>query len=117
MEQWIMGVMAIFAVLGVLEVVFLICHWTYGREKEGETLVILPVQGEVPELEFSLRKIQHNRAWKYHSECQVYLVDLGISEESKRLIRILQRDIQGIYLCSAEDLPKAISQNVCLQSQ
>ena len=77
----------------------------------------MPVKGEVPELEFSLRKIQHNRAWKYHSECQVYLIDLGISEESRRLIRILQRDIQGIYLCSAEDLPKAISQNVCLQSQ
>ena len=105
------------AIFGVVELIACLCRFAFSRQKQDESVIVMPLKGELPDLEFSVRRIRHEQNWRYRSDCRVFLVDLGMSQESRRIAEILVQDIDGVYLCKQEELLGKIRENICLQSR
>ena len=83
------GVLAFLAAVGLTTLVWMgtsaLLHT--GRHRIPGLLLVLPVRGDAPELENSLRELVQLR--QELPEAEIVVADRGLSEESRRLARYL----------------------------
>ena len=80
MNQLAIAFLTGLAIFGLIELISYLCRVLYGKRKQEEFIVVLPLKGDAPELELSVRRIQHERNWHYQTDCTIYLVDMGMTQ-------------------------------------
>lgn len=109
-------ILAILCTFGVCELIHLIGRLFLKRAELSSQILVLPLKGDVRQLEFTVKQIQHQNRWNTCTPYQIFLIDQGISQETQQLISILQEDIDGITLCTEENFPALLRQNLRLQT-
>lgn len=102
----------ILSIIGLVECIHQLGRFLSGKRRSGNTFIIVPASGTPPSLEFLLRDLQHDRLWDSPSPQQICVVDMGLSPEAIQMIRLFQKDMEGLCVCAEADLPALIKKNI-----
>ncbi len=111
-------VVGFLSLLGILEVIRFCCLKLFSGKAIKNKIVIYPVDGAIEDLEWVVRAIYEREKWDYDIDGTVYLLDLGLDQESKQIVEILQKDLPGLMICNETELMTKIKENlVCKDSR
>lgn len=109
-------IVASLSMMGILELVrFVSLHILSGSCKM-KRFVVYPVGGECEDLELLVRSVYQKSQWEDCGNTETVLLDLGLNEEGRRIVKILQRDLRGFYYCSPSDFNRLIEEKIKLDS-
>lgn len=105
MQLWQDGLVAMLAAIGLASLM-----WTVVRavlfsqpQRRQEVLVLLPAQGDGENLEQQVHQLSHLR-YEQGILGMVLMVDCGLSEEGRKLAKLLAREDRWVSLCKKEDI-------------
>ena len=109
--------LSFFCAVGLADVIRFLLDCFYDVPQKEYRIVVLPVSGESEDIEFKLRRIRHRHAWKKSAQPRIYLIDLGMGSETRQIVQILQRETDGITVCSKADFAECLERDLGLQSR
>lgn len=112
MEILLYIVVAILSALGLIELMKMLTNILFSAKDIRQKVVVYPVSGAYQDLEMSIRALYHRARWDTN-DCnnEIYLLDLGMDEESKRIAKVLSQDLSGLHYCDQQTLVPEILQN------
>lgn len=109
-------IIVLLCTIGTCELIQIIAKLVFEKSDSGNRILVLPLKGDVDNLEFTIKQMKYQNEWKLKTSYQIYLIDMGMSEETQRIVSILQQDIDGITLCTEEEFPSVLRKNLRLQN-
>ena len=110
MQLWQDGLVAMLAAIGLASLM-----WTVVRaalfsrpEQKQDILVLLPAQGDGENLEQQVRQLSRLR-YEQGVLGMVLLVDCGLSEEGRKLAKVLSREDRWVSVCKKEEIGSYLS--------
>ena len=96
-----LGAMILLALIGAVEVICLLSRkfWRKGAT-ETVTLSIIPARGHIDNIEYLVRAAQADLHWLENSRGRLIVLNLGMDEESKRMIT----EMNGVELLEEKEL-------------
>ena len=96
-----LGAMILLALIGAVEVICLLSRkfWRKGAA-ETVTLSIIPARGHMDNIEYLVRAAQADLLWLENSRGRLIVLNLGMDEESKRMIT----EMNGVELLEEKEL-------------
>ena len=116
MEAMLWAGCAGMALFGALELALILARRLLAG-RPGRTLLLVPVQGDAPEMEMTVRRLRWEQGLERRAECRICLVDLGLTDAGRRLAELLRRETPGVSLCDEAGLWRELRENICLQSR
>ena len=105
MQLWQDGVLAMLAAVGLAYLI-----WTVIRAilyplspKRQETVALIPAQGDAEYLEQQLHALKRLRQ-EQNAFGLILLVDCGLSEEGKKISRLLARQDRSVAVCGSTEI-------------
>lgn len=117
MKELLLAGLSGMVLFGLLELLLIFARRLLSGKPKQQMLLLLPVWGDTPDLEFTVRRLRWEQGLESRAECRICLVDLGLSKESRRLAELLQQELPGVGLCDEKGLLREIKENICLQSR
>ena len=110
MQLWQDGLVAMLAAIGLASLM-----WTVVRaalfarpEQKQDILVLLPAQGDGENLEQQVRQLSRLR-YEQGVLGMVLVVDCGLSEEGRKLAKVLSREDRWVSVCKKEEIGSYLS--------
>ena len=105
MQLWQDGVIAMLAAIGLASMIWTVVKAVLfaGPERRVEIAALVPVQGEGEGLEEQLRFLQGMRE-EQRMFGRALVVDCGLSEEGRKLARMLVRKHRWAALCGKDEV-------------
>ena len=110
MQLWQDGLVAMLAAIGLASLM-----WTVVRaalfarpEQKQHILVLLPAQGDGENLEQQVRQLSRLR-YEQGVLGMVLVVDCGLSEEGRKLAKVLSREDRWVSVCKKEEIGSYLS--------
>ena len=105
MQLWQDGVVALLAAIGLASLVWTAVRAVLfaGPERRREIGLVLPAQGDGERLEEQLRFLDGLRRERGLSG-RALLVDCGLSEEGKKLAKLLVKEDRWVSLCQKDEI-------------
>lgn len=98
----------IFGILGILGIVYLsgkIAMWFLKPSRVYETVTMIPVKGEMNDLERIVRFVESCSLWDYYPQnSRLILLDMGVDEETKRLCQVLSEKYENVAFCTRQEV-------------
>lgn len=101
--------------IGLIELIHMIDRLLYNTNDSTKKIVLLPAKGALEDIEFTIRRMVCHRRWTAKTTHEIYIIDLGLSEESRQILSLIQKDIEGITVCTEEEFPQIFRQNIHLK--
>ena len=106
-----MLIRAIFLVLvaalsltGLAVVLQSICRSLNTPQEAGQIMAVLPVVGEMPQLEYQVRSLCADlRDIRCGACAKLFLVDCGAEQQTREICRLLAQQDDGICFCDQEE--------------
>ncbi len=96
--------LAVFGLVSLLRIFF---FWLLRTENPGKFCIFIAFKGHDEQAEASLRSAVERSKWlDYHA--QVFCVDLGMDEETRKVCELVCRENRNLVLCTPDEL-----QNYC----
>lgn len=111
MNLWQDGLLALLAAIGLASILWVIAQavlFAGSERRRGEIVALLPALGDGEGLEEQVKILRslRNRQAPFG---RVMLVDCGLSEEGRRLARLLAREDRWVTLCGQNEVSKFLS--------
>ena len=110
MQLWQDGLVAMLAAIGLASLM-----WTVVRavlfsrpERKQDILVLLPAQGDGENLEQQVHQLSRLR-YEQGVLGMVLVVDCGLSEEGRKLAKVLSREDRWVSVCKKEEIGSYLS--------
>ena len=105
MQLWQDGLVAMLAAIGLASVMWAVVRavlFSRPEQKQG-VVFILPAQGDGEGLEQQVHQISHLR-YEQGMPGMILLVDCGLSEEGRKLAKLLSREDRWVSVCKKDDI-------------
>ena len=104
MDQFGLLCLIIFAVIGAAQTIcFLLGYFYEENSPNMEQVIVVPIEGEMEDLEYRIRKIRFRHLWMNKNDVHLFLLDNGMGEETRRLAHLMQRKYDWITVCPGPD--------------
>lgn len=102
MQLWQDGLMAMLAAVGLASIMWAVVRTVVyaGPERRGGVVALLPVKGDGEGLEEQVRALRGKQVFSG----MVLIVDCGLSEEGRRLAKLLARGDRWVAVCTMEEI-------------
>ena len=100
--------LAVFALLGVVEAIRLLSLRIWQFPGMDRKIVCYPVSGGAEMLEMLARSLHEQEKWDCQPAQAVVLVDCGLNEEGRHAAHILCRELPELTFCSKEETAETI---------
>ena len=101
------AIVGIFAAIGFIETCkMMIEAATAGMQHSlSEASLVIPVQGEVEDIEYVVKKAVHEITplSSERADVQVIIVDLGMEEQTRKICEYLARELGCIHIADSEE--------------
>ena len=99
------SLIALLAAMGLITVFFLAVKALFGKEKELASAVylVLPVSEKTKDMERAVSVLQRFRR-EYGGAARAVVLDCGMKEEQRRMVRILQREDPLLEVLQEQEL-------------
>lgn len=108
-ELWKDSVIALLAAAGLAALAYLALRAVFGRSRElcAPVYLVLPAGERTGEIEQSVGELQRLRR-SYGGAARAVVLDCGMDEEQRRMMRILQREDPLLLLAREDELRKEL---------
>lgn len=110
MQLWQDGLVAMLAAIGLASLMWKVVRAAlFSRpEQKQDILVLLPAQGDGENLEQQVRQLSRLR-YEQGVLGMVLVVDCGLSEEGRKLAKVLSREDRWVSVCKKEEIGSYLS--------
>ena len=110
MQLWQDGLVAMLAAIGLASLMWtVVLAALFSRpEQKQDILVLLPAQGDGENLEQQVRQLSRLR-YEQGVLGMVLVVDCGLSEEGRKLAKVLSREDRWVSVCKKEEIGSYLS--------
>lgn len=106
MLLWQDGIIAMLAAIGLTTILWGLAELVFRkRDAEPGAVVLLPLRGEAPGMEYHVQTLLARRR-RLDSAAAIVLLDCGLNEENIRRAERLTARYKGIVLLRADELEK-----------
>ena len=110
MNLWQDGIVALLAAVGLASIIWTVVRAIVfaGPERRREIGFLLPAQGDGENLEQQVRQLSRLR-YEQGVLGMVLVVDCGLSEEGRKLAKVLSREDRWVSVCKKEEIGSYLS--------
>jgi len=110
MQLWQDGLVALLAAIGLASLMWMVVHALFmvRPERRQGVLALIPAQGDGEALEQQVRALEGLRRERGMLG-MILLVDCGLTEEGRRLARLLAKENRWVALCRTEEIGRYLS--------
>ena len=110
MEYVLFSILGILSVLGLVLLMRQLQQFFLCPKRKCTAVTVLPVTGQMPELELQLRGLYADLQWNTACRPVLLLVDMGAKQEELRICQAFCREHQEVRLCRIGELTRAMEQ-------
>ncbi len=105
MQLWQDGLIAMLAAVGLAALMWAVVRTVLFpvSPRRHETVVLIPAQGDAEDLEQQLHALELIRQ-EQHAFGLILLVDCGLSDEGKKISRLLARRNRSVAVCGSGEI-------------
>lgn len=86
---------------------------TSRRRNIGTNIIIIPISGHIDDVEYFIRGLVHREKWnKVVRPDNIVIADMGIDEETRKIIMLLCEEFEFIYICDAKEVINFLDEGV-----
>ena len=101
---YILAIFIIFtAIMGFADIIAFFEQKFMCRECEKNAAIILPLKGHVEDAEALIRGAITTFKYQNSNSAKIYVIDLGISEETRKICTLIKSESSAVTLCNAEE--------------
>ena len=110
MQLWQDGLVAMLAAVGLASLMWTVVRAVlfYRTERKQDILGLLPAQGDGENLEQQVHQLSRLR-YEQGVLGMVLVVDCGLSEEGRKLAKVLSREDRWVSVCKKEEIGSYLS--------
>lgn len=110
MQLWQDGLVAGLAAIGLASLMWLVVRAVLfaGPDRRQGVVALLPARGDGEDLEQQVHTLEHLR-YEQGVIGMILLVDCGLSDEGRKLAKLLSREDRWVALCRTEEIGRYLT--------
>lgn len=110
MEYTLFAIAVICFIIVIIEFTKIISRYFLANKKDANVITVLPVKGNVEDVEYLIRQLMWKSNWDNTSLSQkIVLLDLGADDETAGICRNLCKDNTSLKFFSTKELEEFLS--------
>ena len=107
-EVIIKTLFAVFAIVGIVELLRLFVIWLLKTDNTGSLYLVISFRGHDDQAETALRSASERARW-LGGDVQVICVDCGMDEQTRQICEIICTENSEILICTPDEFEKYCS--------
>ena len=105
------GIIIFAAAIGFADIVAYIEQKLVCTKSDRRAAVIIPLKGHVENAELILRGALTNFKYQEPDYAKIFVIDLGISEETRKICKLIESNASSVVLCKQEEMERLVQKN------
>lgn len=102
-------ILTVFCFIGLLQSAKFVSLKLTQPKSKCDHILLYPVKDGIEDIEMIIRFIHNQSKWDCYEGDTVFVLDLGLDDESKRIAKVLSLELDGVEYCTPESLMDKIN--------